>query len=256
MQLPDVELWINYGILYLHQFISNGTLKSFNDLTEEFSLPPHMLYRYLQVKHAMQRQFRALFPQCIPNALMAMVKDTDPRKLISAFYNILLTPAASKLAYGLKPRWERAIGPLEDEGWEEGMESPRAASPKLSDRLIQIFVLHQAYLTPLRVARYRETQSSLCLMCGKESGTFIHLMWSCPQIQGLWTQVVKFLHDNMGSLITLDPKLCLLGILPESIDKYTRTFLQETLFSVRKVIARKWMRREDCPRVLLSGRRK
>lgn len=87
---------------------------------------------------------------------MAIVKDTDPRKLISAFYNILLTPTASKLAYGLKPRWERAIGPLEDEEWEEGMESPRAASPKLSDRLIQIFILHQAYLTPLRVARYRE----------------------------------------------------------------------------------------------------
>lgn len=80
--------------------------------------------------------FPVSLPQPTPNVIMAMVKDTDPRKLISAFYNILITPMASKLAYGLKPCWERAIGSLEDEDWEEAMESSKAVLPKLPDRLI------------------------------------------------------------------------------------------------------------------------
>lgn len=76
----------------------------------------------------------------------------------------------------------------------------------------------------------------------REVGTFIHLLWSCPKIQGLWTQVVTFLHDNMGSPVALDPKQCLLGLFADTTDKYTKTFLHKMLFSARKVIARNWMR--------------
>lgn len=43
----------------------------------------------------------------------------------------------------------------------------------------------------------------------------------------------------MGSPITVQPKSCLLGIFPEpELDKFTKIFLLETLFSARKVIAR------------------
>lgn len=86
-------------------------------------------------------------------------------------------------------------------------------------------------------------QPSTCLLCSQETGTFYHLLWSCPYIQGFWKQVVDFLHDNMGSPLTLDPKPCLLGIFPDAdTDKYTKTFMQETLFSARKTIAKLWMR--------------
>lgn len=242
LHLPDEDLWTTRGILYLHQLTTNGTLKSFNMLKEEFTLPNYMMFRFLQVKHAVQTQFPISPPQPTPNVIMAIVKNTDPKKLTSPFYNILITPVATKLAYELKPHWKRAIGSIEDEEWEEAIESCKVVSPKLPDRLTQIYILHQAYLTPLRVARYRSSQSTMCQMCGKETGTFIHLLWSCPKIQGLWTQVVTFLHDNMGSPGTLDPKTCLIGILFDSIDKYTKTFMHETLFLAQKTIARKWMR--------------
>lgn len=115
-------------------------------------------------------------------------------------------------------------------------------SPKLSDRLSQIYILHRAYLTLLRVARYKCGHPTRCLLCGQEAGTFFHLIWTCPKIQGLWTQVITYLHDTMGSPVALDPKQCLLGIFPDTIDKLTKVFLHETLFSVRKIIAKKWMR--------------
>lgn len=80
-------------------------------------------------------------------------------------------------------------------------------------------------------------------MCTQETGTFFHLLWQCPILQGLWKQIVDFLHDDMGSPLSLDPKQCLLGIFPDlDLDKYTKLFLHESLFSDKKFIARQWMR--------------
>lgn len=80
-------------------------------------------------------------------------------------------------------------------------------------------------------------------VCNQTTGTFYHLQWQCSTIQTFWTQVIRFLHDTMGFPITLQPKLCLLGIFPEpELDTFTKIFLNETLFSAKKFIARVWMR--------------
>lgn len=69
-----------------------------------------MFFRFLQVRHAMCSQFPQSLPQPTSNAIMEVVKSTDPQKLISAFYNMLITPSATKLAYNIKPRWKREVG--------------------------------------------------------------------------------------------------------------------------------------------------
>lgn len=242
--IQNSDLWAAKGIYYLHHLFTNGTFKTFEALKMEFQIPNQMFYCYLQIRHAIQTQFSGGLPQPTPNPIIAIVKDTDSKKLISCFYNMLSAPTSAKLAYALKPRWEREVGRMEDEEWEEALETCKLVSPKLSDRLSQIYILHRAYLTPLRVARYKRSQSITCPMCGTETGTFFHLIWSCQKIQDYWKQIVAFLHDDMGSPLTLDPKQCLLGIFPDVLDKFTMIFLHETLFSARKIIARQWMRSE------------
>lgn len=84
-----------------------------------------------------------------PHSIMAIVKSTDPCGLISTLYYMLSTPPIStKLAFDLKPHWEREVRLMENEEWEEALESCKAVSPKLSDRLSQIYIIHLAYLTP------------------------------------------------------------------------------------------------------------
>ena len=236
------ELWAARGIYYLHHLLSEGNLKSYQTLKEEFTLHDNMRFRFFQIRHAIQTQFSRTYPQPTPHPIVAIVKGKDPNKLISAFYAMLSTPVATKIAYAIKPRWEREVGILEDEEWEEALETCKAVSPRLSDRLTQIYITHRTYLTPIRVARYKRTQSTLCAMCAQETGTFFHLIWACPKIQDLWKQIITFLHDTMGTPVTLDPKQCLLGIFPTDTDKFTKIFLHESLFSARKIIARKWMR--------------
>ena len=55
--------------------------------------------------------------------------------------------------------------------------------------------------------------------------------------------MVRFLHDRMGSPVSLCPRQCVLGLLslPES-EKYLNIFLQETLILARMQVARRWMR--------------
>lgn len=242
--LQNIELWASRGISYLHDLVTHGTFKTFEVLKEEFTLQNNMFYQFLQIRHAAQTQFSQSLLQSTPNPIIAIIKNTDPKKLISCFYNMLSIPTLSKMAYALKLIWERDVGTIEDEAWEEALETCKNVSPKLSDRLSQIYILHRAYLTPLRIARYKRNPPTTCPMCNITTGTFFHVIWSCSKIQEYWKQIVTFLHDVMGSPLALDPKVCILGISPDAIEKFTKTFLQETLFSARKIIARKWMRPE------------
>lgn len=77
------------------------------------------------------------------------------------------------------------MGIIEDEDWSEALDTCKIVSPKLSDRLTQLFIIHCFYLTPLRIAHYKREQSILCPMCNGANGSFYHLLWSCPLVQGL-----------------------------------------------------------------------
>lgn len=92
------------GIFYLHHLLKDGNLKTFDSLREEFTLLNHMFFRFLQLRHVTQSQFPNSIPHPTPNVNMAVLKSTDPHKLISAFYSMLSTPVSTKIAYKLKPR--------------------------------------------------------------------------------------------------------------------------------------------------------
>lgn len=92
------------------------------------------------------------------------------------------------------------------------------------------------------MAKFCPSRSDRCPRCLIALGTFDHIIWQCPRIQVYWSQIVQFLHDQMGSPVALDPKQCLLGLFPEEeTDKFTRHFLYETLFTGSKIIARNWI---------------
>lgn len=148
----------------------------------------------------------------------------------------------------LKTHWEPDLGTISNEDWEEALAISRTVSPKLSDRLTHLYILHRSYLTPHRISKYNPGHNPKCPRCNHPTSSFYHLLWTCPAIQDYWAQVVQFLHDRMGSPLTVCPRQCVLGLLslPES-EKYLNIFLQETLFLVRLQIAKLWLR-ESPPR--------
>lgn len=73
----------------------------------------------------------------------------------------------------------------------------------MSDRLT-LYILHRVYLTPQRIAHYQPTRNPAYLLCASAPGSFYYLIWACPIIQTFWLQVIRFLHDQMGSPIALE----------------------------------------------------
>lgn len=43
--------WKEYGVCQFQHLFTNGSLKSFSDLTTEFKIPRQEFYKYLQVHH-------------------------------------------------------------------------------------------------------------------------------------------------------------------------------------------------------------
>lgn len=85
-----------------------------------------MLFRYLQIRHA----FRAQFPQLDNNPLMEVIRSSDPKKLISVFYSMLLLPPSSTSAYELKARWEVDVGATEDKEWNDAQDACKLVFPQ------------------------------------------------------------------------------------------------------------------------------
>lgn len=164
-----MELWSSRGVFYLSHLIHNGELKTFDILKTEYEL---VKFRYLQIRRAFRAQFSSGNPQLDNNPLVEVIRSSHPKKLISIFYNMLVLPLSSTSVYALKSSWEGDMGTTE---WSEALDTCKLVSPKLSDHLTQIYIVHRSYLTPLRISRYKRDQSANCPMCEQEVGNCYHL---------------------------------------------------------------------------------
>ncbi|PIO11944.1 hypothetical protein AB205_0020800, partial [Aquarana catesbeiana] len=197
--LPDRSLWVSKGIIYLTQVVAHGMVKLFQTLIDDFALPNHMLFRYLQIRHALNTQFGSPIPALEVPLPVDIIMGKDSKKLISQFYTYLTRPAADAVAHQLKLRWESDLGSLTDEDWEEALANCKAVSPKLSDRLSHLYMLHSSYLTPRRISKYRHDHNPNCPNCGHCTASFFHLIWACPSIQGFWAQMGR-LNELMSQI--------------------------------------------------------
>lgn len=66
---------------------------------------------------------------------------------------------------GLRTRWEKDIGPLEDIDWEAALMHPREVAIKARLRLIQYKVLHRIYYDKDKLHKMGSSDSPYCPTC-------------------------------------------------------------------------------------------
>lgn len=195
-QLPELAsildhgLWIDKGVIYLSQVVAHGSDKPFQTLKDNFALPNHMFLRYLQLRYSLNTQFNDSIPALKVPLLVDIVSGMDPKKLISQIYTYLLQPTVTTTARQLKSRWKPDLGAVSDEDWEEALANCKTVSPKLSDHLTHLYILHRSYPTPYRISKYRHGHRVTTAGAVRANASFYHLLWTCTSIQGFWTQGV------------------------------------------------------------------
>lgn len=92
--------------------------KPFQTLKEEFELPNRMLFRYLQLHHALCGPFPDII-STLQSSPPIDIHGSELTKLISALYNALHIPAATSIADRVKSTLESVVVSLEDVEWDE-----------------------------------------------------------------------------------------------------------------------------------------
>jgi hypothetical protein len=79
---------------------------------------------------------------------------------------------------------------------------------KGEERMMRIFKFH---LTPVRMAKIKNSGDSRCWQRCGETGTLLHCWWDCKLVQPLWKSVWQFLR-KLDIVLPIDPAIPLLGI--------------------------------------------
>lgn len=98
------------------------------------------------------------------------------------------------------------------------------------------------YIILIPLSKYTQHYDSFCPRCGYHNRLFLPSTMVLPHHSGLLGASGPILYDRMCSPLSLCPKQCLLGLLPDRVsNKHHHTFLQETLFTAGLLLTKMWL---------------
>nr|BAE28671.1 unnamed protein product [Mus musculus] len=110
---------------------------------------------------------------------------------------------------------------------------------------MQIKTTQRFHLTPVRMARIKNSGDNRCWLGYRERGTLLHCWWDCKLVQPLWKSVWQFLR-KLDIVQMLDPAIPLLGMYPKDIPNGNKDTCSTVFIAALFIIARSW-KEPRCP---------
>ena len=211
-------------------------------MSDRFNLPNSHFFRYLQMRHFIQKQFPH-FPNRPPEAEIDHLLSLDLRqkRLISVIYNkiALLSPAPT-----ISPKnvWEKDLGvDITDVQWRDILKRIHSSSICARHGLLQWKVLHRAHFTNAKLAKIYPSHSDACNRCKQSPADHVHMFWSCPRLTNFWSNIFQTLKQALNTNLEPNPLTALFGLpLPKNRPVSTQRVMAFTTLLARRAILLKW----------------
>ena len=139
-----------------------------------------------------------------------MDKVTNFRKISKHGYELLISNKFSLASDGAKTHWKRDLN-IQIHDWPKLLTDIKKIATSTKLRYFQYRVLNRIITTNLLRSKWDPLISPLCSFCGQQLETILHIFWSCPVIQLLWTSITGWFKRMLSLEINLTPEIVILN---------------------------------------------
>lgn len=158
-----------------------------NELCKEFQLTPRGFYKYLQLRYTLQAQQQTHSLAVSSPLLMEVLRAEARKESISKIYAEFMSSVQNHASLKCRSKWMEDIGDIDGDQWDMALESIPAVSVSASHKLLQLFILHRTYRTPIQLHSWGRRDSPLCPkcrvhqdICFGDARNFTDIGRSCP----------------------------------------------------------------------------
>jgi hypothetical protein len=126
-----------------------------------------------------------------------------------------------------------------------GQEAPKERSMSLFIREMQIKTTQMSHITPVRMAKIKNTGDSRCWQGCGERVTLLHCWWDCKLVQPLWISIWRFLK-KLDIALPEDTTILLLAMYQDDALTCNKGICSTMFIVVIIIIAKNW-KEPRCP---------
>ena len=143
-------------------------------------------------------------------------------------------------------RWGSELNKeLSPEEYRMAEKQLKKCSTSLIIREMQIQTTLRFHLTPVRMAKIKNSGDSRCWHGFEERGTLFHCWWDCKLVKTLWKSIWWFFRKR-EIVHSADPARLLLGIYSKDAPTYNKHTCSTMFITALFIISRSW-KEPRCP---------
>lgn len=229
-------------------FIANGWWMTRRQIVDDLALAGLSFWQKVQLAHFIgSLPPPKPFQRHLTTFELLCLKQAPIQHAVSQAYQLLIAPPQDfKLPY--ITRWEQELGL---QFTEKQVDRILLFSYKTSIcakyQEAGFKVLTRWYHTPVKIHRMFPQCSDLCWRCGEDSGSLLHIFWSCCLLQSYLTEIHRIIQKFTDRELPRDPVFFLLHHHEIQSKVYRRSILPLLLTAAKSCIPLFWKQTQPPP---------